>query len=151
MSTVLSPAEVLELLPQREPFRFVDRIVEIDDEHVVAEYEWRREADFYRGHFPGRPVTPGVLIIESMAQAGVTALGIYLQAKEENAEPPGMLTVFAEANVEFTGLVEPGSRVRIEGRKVFFRRRKLRAEVEMRLLDGTLVCAGTLAGVGVPQ
>jgi 3-hydroxyacyl-[acyl-carrier-protein] dehydratase len=149
--SVLTPAEVLERLPHREPFRFVDRIVEIDDEHVVAEYEWRRDADFYRGHFPGRPITPGVLLLESMAQAGVVALGIYLVSKEDGEPAASMLTVFSEATVEFNGLVEPGSVVRITGRKVFFRRRKLRAEVEMRLLDGTLVCSGTLAGVGVPR
>lgn len=149
-AAILSPDEVLDRLPQREPFRFVDRIVEIDDEHVVAEYEWRRDADFYRGHFPGRPITPGVLLIEAMAQAGVVALGIYLLARE-GGDASGALTVFSEANVEFNGLVEPGSRVRIEGRKVFFRRRKLRAEVEMRLADGTLVCSGTLAGVGVER
>lgn len=149
-AAVLSPAEVLERLPQREPFRFVDRIVEIDEEHVVAEYEWRGDADFYRGHFPGRPVTPGVLLIESMAQAGVVALGIYLLARQ-GGDASSTLTVFSEANVEFNGIVEPGSRVRIEGRKVFFRRRKLRAEVEMRLDDGTLVCSGTLAGVGVAR
>lgn len=149
-AAALSPAEVLERLPQREPFRFVDRIVEIDDDHVVAEYLWRRDADFYRGHFPGRPITPGVLLIESMAQAGVVALGIYLLARE-GGDAGAALTVFSEANVEFSGIVEPGSRVRIEARKIFFRRRKLRAEVEMRLADGTLVCSGTLAGVGVAR
>lgn len=152
MSGVLSPEQVLERLPHRDPFRFVDRIVEIDDDHVVAEYEWRADADFYRGHFPGRPITPGVLLIESMAQAGVVALGIYLLAKEGDEDAvASTLTVFSEANVEFTGLVEPGRKVRITGRKVFFRKRKLKAEVEMRLDDGSLVCAGTLAGVGVSR
>lgn len=151
MSAVLTPAEVLDRLPHREPFRFVDRIVEIDDQHVVAEYLWRADADFYRGHFPGRPITPGVLLIESMAQAGVVALGIYLLAKESESELGSTLTVFSEANVEFSGLVPPGSRVRITGRKVFFRKRKLKAEVEMRLDDGSVVCSGTLAGVGVAR
>ncbi|HUK34221.1 MAG TPA: hypothetical protein VLV86_09940, partial [Vicinamibacterales bacterium] len=129
MSRTLTPAEVLDRLPHREPFRFVDRIVEIDDDHVVAEYEWRRDADFYRGHFPGRPITPGVLLLESMAQAGVVALGIYLHAKERDNESELPLTVFSEAKVEFTAPVEPGCRVRIVGRKIFFRHRKIRAEV----------------------
>jgi 3-hydroxyacyl-[acyl-carrier-protein] dehydratase len=70
--------EVLELLPQQEPFRFVDEILEVDSEHIVSRYTFRPGADFYRGHFPGNPITPGVLLIEAMAQTGVVALGIYL-------------------------------------------------------------------------
>ena len=61
------------------------------------------------------------------------------------------MTVFVDANVEFTGRVLPGDQVRIRGSKVFFRRRKLRSQVEMRLEDGTLVCAGTISGMGVPR
>ncbi len=58
MGEPLTPAEVLALVPQQEPFRFVDEIVEVDDEHIVARYTFRPEADFYRGHFPGNPITP---------------------------------------------------------------------------------------------
>ena len=151
-AAVLSPDEVLERLPQREPFRFVDDILEIDDDHIVASYRFRPEADFYRGHFPGRPITPGVLLIESMAQAGVVALGIYLLAKERGrAAARDVVTVFTDATVEFSGVVRPNERVIISGRKQFFRRLKLRSQVEMRLEDGTLVCAGQLAGMGVEK
>jgi 3-hydroxyacyl-[acyl-carrier-protein] dehydratase len=149
MSAGLSGQEVLARLPQREPFRFVDEIVEIDEEHVVAAYTWRADADFYRGHFPGNPVTPGVLLIEAMAQAAVVALGIYLLDKESPEEAQKLVTLFTDANVEFSGVVRPGQRVLIRGRKLFFRRRKLRSEVEMHLEDGTLVCSGTLSGMGV--
>jgi 3-hydroxyacyl-[acyl-carrier-protein] dehydratase len=152
MSRVLSPAELLGLLPQREPFRFVDEILEVDDEHIVAGYRWPEDADFYRGHFPGNPVTPGVLLVESMAQAGVVALGLYLLAKESGLEEAEKLvTVFTDARVEFGGIVRPGDRVRIAGRKLFFRRRKLRSEVEMTLEDGKVVCCGELSGMGVPR
>ena len=65
MAEPLSGADVLALLPQQEPFRFVDEILEIDGEHVVSRYTFRPEADFYRGHFPGNPITPGVLLIEA--------------------------------------------------------------------------------------
>jgi 3-hydroxyacyl-[acyl-carrier-protein] dehydratase len=150
--TVLTPAELLARLPQQPPFRFVDEIVSVDDERIEARYRWRPEADFYRGHFPGNPVTPGVLLIESMAQAGLVALGLYLLWKEappEEAEK--IVTVFVDANVEFTGKVLPGDRVQIRGEKVYFRRRKLRSQCEMRLEDGTLVCAGTISGMGVPR
>ena len=102
MSRILSPAELLELLPQREPFRFVDEILEVDDEHIVARYRWREDADFYRGHFPGNPVTPGVLLVESMAQAGVVALGLYVLAKESGLEEADLkrleLELIGEAN-----------------------------------------------------
>ncbi len=149
MSAGLSPQEVLDRLPQREPFRFVDEILELDDDHVVAAYTWRPDADFYRGHFPGNPVTPGVLLIEAMAQAAVVALGIYLLDKESPEEAQKLVTLFTDVNVEFSGVVRPGQRVLVRGRKLFFRRRKLRSEAEMHLEDGTLVCSGTLSGMGV--
>ncbi len=151
MRAGLSPAEVLARLPQQEPFRFVDEILELDDDHVVAAYTWRGDSDFYRGHFPGNPVTPGVLLVESMAQAAVVALGIYLLDKESPEEAQKLVTLFTDVNVEFSGVVRPGQRVLINGRKLFFRRRKLRSESEMRLEDGTLVCSGTLSGMGVPR
>ena len=151
MSAGLTPAEVLARLPQQEPFRFVDEILEIDDLHVVAAYTWRADSDFYRGHFPGNPVTPGVLLVESMAQAAVVALGLYLLDKESPEEARKLVTLFTDVNVEFSGVVRPGQRVLIRGRKLFFRRRKLRSESEMYLEDGSLVCSGTLSGMGVSR
>jgi 3-hydroxyacyl-[acyl-carrier-protein] dehydratase len=146
----LSGARVLELLPQQEPFRFVDEILEIDDDHVVARYTFRPDADFYRGHFPGNPITPGVLLVEAMAQTGVVALGIYLVARERGVEDVGrVLTFFTDVTAEFSGVVRPGDEVVIRARKVFFRRMKLRSEVEMRLGDGTLVATATVAGMGI--
>jgi 3-hydroxyacyl-[acyl-carrier-protein] dehydratase len=152
MSDTLSPQELLARVPQQEPFRFIDEILEVDDDHIEAAYTWRPDAEFYRGHFPGNPLTPGVLLVESMAQAGVVALGIYLVSKECSAhETEKLVTVFTDAEVEFSGIVRPGERVLISGRKVFFRRLKLRSEVEMRLEDGSVVCSGVLSGMGVPR
>ena len=114
-----------------------------------SRYTFRPEADFYRGHFPGNPITPGVLLIEAMAQTGVVALGIYLVARDRGVEDVRrVLTVFTDCTAEFSGVVRPGDTVTIRARKVFFRRMKLRAEVEMRLADGTLVATATVAGMG---
>jgi 3-hydroxyacyl-[acyl-carrier-protein] dehydratase len=145
-----SPAEVLALLPQQEPFRFVDEILEVDEDHIVSRYTFRPQADFYRGHFPGNPITPGVLLIEAMAQTGVVALGIYLVGRERGLEDVRrVLTVFTDVTAEFSGVVRPGDTVTIRARKVFFRRMKLRAEVEMRKADGSIVATATLAGMGI--
>lgn len=144
--------QVLALVPQQPPFRFIDEILEMDEEHLVAAYTFSAELDFYRGHFPGNPVTPGVILIETMAQAGVVALGIYIVASTEGvSEVEKLITVFTDAQVEFTGTVKPGDRVITTARKLFFRRKKLKAEVEMKLADGTVVASGTLAGMGVPR
>jgi 3-hydroxyacyl-[acyl-carrier-protein] dehydratase len=146
----LTPAEVLALVPQQEPFRFVDEILEVDPERIVSRYTFRPEADFYRGHFPGNPITPGVLLVEAMAQTGVVALGIYLVGSERGKdEVRRVLTVFTDVAAEFSGVVRPGDTVTISARKVFFRRMKLRSEVEMRTADGTLVATATLAGMGI--
>jgi len=152
MGRALTPAETLALVPQQEPFRFIDEILEIDADHVVATCTFRPDADFYRGHFPGNPVTPGVLLIEAMAQAAVVAQGIWIVACDGGVEATQKLvTVFTDADVEFSGLVPPGTKVRIEGHTVFFRRNKLRARAQMSLEDGTVVCSGTLSGMGVPR
>lgn len=144
-----TPDQVLAALPQQEPFRFVDRILELDDDHVVASYRFRPEADFYRGHFPGNPVTPGVILVEAMAQVGVVALGIYLLSKDAPDEVGRVLTMFTDMAVDFAGVVRPGDEVTISGRKEFFRRMKLRSRVEMRLADGQVVASGTVSGMGV--
>lgn len=148
----MTAPEILSQVPQADPFRFIDEILSIDDEHITAAVRFKEDADFYRGHFPGNPVTPGVILVEAMAQAGVVAHGIYLLAHQKNgASAREMVTLFTDAEVEFSGLVKPGERVLIEGRKVFFRHRKLRSEVEMRREDGSVVCRGTLSGMGVPN
>ena len=149
---VLTPEEVLAMLPQKEPFLFVDEVVEVSSDHIVARFTFREDHDFYRGHFPDRPVTPGVILLESLAQVGVVALGLYLIARDQGREAVlDALALFTDANIEFTGLVSPGDRVTIRATKVFFRRGKIRSEAEMTLDDGTVVCSGTISGLGVPR
>jgi 3-hydroxyacyl-[acyl-carrier-protein] dehydratase len=147
--TRLTPKQVLDLIPQQDPFRFIDDILELDDDHIVGTYRFRPDADFYRGHFPGNPVTPGVILVESLAQVGIVALGIYLLAQESESDTTKVTTLFADMNVEFSGIVKPGDRVTVTAEKVFFRRRKLRSRAEMKLSDGTIVCSGIVSGMGI--
>jgi len=147
--TRLTPKQVLDLIPQRDPFRFIDDILELDDDHIVGTYRFRPDADFYRGHFPGNPVTPGVILVESLAQVGIVALGIYLRAQESESGTAKVMTLFTDTDVEFSGIVNPGDRVTITAEKVFFRRLKLRSKAEMKLDDGTIVCSGIVSGMGI--
>ena len=138
---------LLASVPQQWPFRFIDEILEVSDEHIVGRYRFRSDEFFYAGHFPDNPITPGVILIETLAQTGVVALGLHLASRIDGAKD--LVTVFTETNVEFSGLVRPGDQVTVQARKVYFRRMKLKVQAEMKLEDGTVVCSGELAGMGV--
>ena len=144
---------ILEMVPQRHPFRFIGEILELDEEHIIGVYRFRRDEYFYRGHFPGLPITPGVILIETMAQTSVVAFGLYLDLlrgkEEKRIEDPFPLFTLAE-KVEFSGVVRPGELVRIAGRKVYFRGNQIKVDCVMTRPDGEEVCSGTLAGKGVP-
>lgn len=125
---------VLALLPQQEPFRFVDEILEVDDDHIVARYTFRPDADFYRGHFPGNPITPGVLLIEAMAQ---TAGAIALNARAR--ERPGSVFFVTIDKAKFRRPVQPGDRVELHMTKTA-QRRDIVWYSGRALVDGALVC-----------
>ncbi len=148
-SRILTREEILPLIPQQDPFRFVDEILELSDERVVGRYTWNPALECYRGHFPGNPVTPGVLLIECMAQCGVVPLGIFFSYRDHADEAEKITTFFTEAEIEFNRSVYPGDTVTVESQRVFYRRRKLKIASEMKTEDGTVVCSGTLAGIGV--
>jgi 3-hydroxyacyl-[acyl-carrier-protein] dehydratase len=144
----LDPSSLLGLVPQRAPFRFVDEILEVDQDHIVGLYTFRHDEFFYSGHFPDKPITPGVILLETMAQIGVVALGLHLAAQAPDINEHDFLVLFTEADVEFTGIVGPGEQVTVRAEKIYFRKLKLKVAAEMTLADGTVVCAGELAGVG---
>jgi len=146
---------ILNSVPQEHPFRFIGDILELDDEHIVGTYRFREDEYFYKGHFPGQPITPGVILIEAMAQTGVVAFGLYLHMRQmhttmEDAKKLTTLFTLAEG-VEFTGVVLPGERVIVKGHKVYFRMGNLKVKVSMERENGETVSFGILAGRGVPS
>jgi 3-hydroxyacyl-[acyl-carrier-protein] dehydratase len=143
--------EILGLVPQQVPFRFIDEIISVDEEQIEGAYRFREDEFFYSGHFPGRPITPGVILIETMAQIGATAFGIYLLACQKKMRPGTMdipLSLFSSADgVEFRGIVVPGERVIVKGKKNYFRKGVLKVDTTMERENGEIVCLGTLTGV----
>jgi 3-hydroxyacyl-[acyl-carrier-protein] dehydratase len=145
-------AQVLGLIPQQPPFRFIDDILEVDDKAIKAVYRFREDEYFYKGHFHGNPITPGVILIETMAQTGVVAMGIYqlLQQGFSIDELKQMTTLFAFAdNIEFTGIVSPDEKVIISGEMVYLRKGTLKTNTCITRESGEKVCSGTLTGAGV--
>ncbi len=145
-------AQVLDMVPQQRPFRFIDSILELDDTHITASYRFREDEYFYRGHFPGKPITPGVILIETMAQAGVVALGIgiLLQKGVPAEQIRQMTTLFSFSEmVEFTGTVQPGEKVIVRGETIYFRKTNIKTRASMARESGETVCSGVLAGTGV--
>jgi 3-hydroxyacyl-[acyl-carrier-protein] dehydratase len=99
--------DVKQYLPHRDPFLFVDRIEKADAEQIVGYRMFRETDDFFRGHFPGFPVVPGVILIESLAQCGGAGAKIAT----------GIQGLFFLATVEkakFRRQVKPGDEIRME-------------------------------------
>ncbi len=104
---------VKDFLPHREPFLFVDYITRIEDNEIECLREIKPEEFYFRGHFPDEPIFPGVLMVESIAQAGV----LLVLVKEPNLREKRPLFVGIE-RVRFRRIVRPGERLRIVVRLV---------------------------------
>jgi 3-hydroxyacyl-[acyl-carrier-protein] dehydratase len=148
----MNTEEILDYLPQKPPFRFIDKIHKVNDEEIEASYTFKADEFFYKGHFPGNPITPGVILLEAMAQTGVVAYGIYLSSQTMTIEEMNQyLTVFTDANVEFSDIVRPGEKITVSAKKQFFRRFKLKVDVKLVKENGAIACSGTISGMGVKQ
>jgi len=102
--------EALALLPHGPEFRFIDRLLSLEaGKRAVAEYKVPLDHAFLRGHFPGQPLFPGVLLIEAAAQLA----GIVAQS-DPTVPPLGNLKLAGVRAVKFTGSARPGQVIRVE-------------------------------------
>jgi 3-hydroxyacyl-[acyl-carrier-protein] dehydratase len=110
--------QILALLPHRDPFLMVDRVVEIDPgKRVVGIKQVRADEDWTRGHFPGNPILPGVLMTEALAQ--VAAL-LYLASHPEQAG--ALVYLVGVDKMRFRRIVRPGDELRLEVEVTGFKR-----------------------------
>jgi 3-hydroxyacyl-[acyl-carrier-protein] dehydratase len=135
---VLDKNQIEEILPHRDPFSLLDRVLElVPGEYAVAEKDILATDDVFRGHFPGHPVYPGVLQVEALAQTGAVAV---------LSEPVsrGKMILFAGIDgVRFRRAVVPGDVLRLEMTMGKARGPIGKGEGKA-YVGGTLVCSGTL-------
>lgn len=136
---MLTVEEIQNLLPHRYPFALVDRIIEyVPEKRAVGIKNVTVNEPHFQGHFPGRPIMPGVLIVEAMAQVG----GVVLTQMPDMDD--GLFTFAGIDNVRFRRPVVPGDRLVMTVELLWTKRRRFgkmqgRAEV-----DGQLVSEGEL-------
>ena len=137
--------EILARLPYSYPFLFVDELLSIDENGSTGTFTYPPDLDFYKGHFKDHPVTPGVILTETMAQIGLVCLGIFLTG--DVAPGNSSHVMLTSTAIDFMKPVFPGEKVTVTAEKIYFRFKKLHCNVQMKNEAGDVVCKGTISGM----
>jgi 3-hydroxyacyl-[acyl-carrier-protein] dehydratase len=142
MSITLDTNDIVKLIPHRYPFLLVDKIVDFHEgDKLTAIKNVTINEPFFSGHFPERPVMPGVLIVEAMAQAGAI---LYFQTMKMRGEDSDKLLLFAGIDkARFKRVVEPGDQLRMEVKLIKSKGRIWKLEGEA-YVDDQLACSAQI-------
>jgi 3-hydroxyacyl-[acyl-carrier-protein] dehydratase len=143
MNPAKTGEEALKHLPHGPEFRFIDRIVSLTPgKEGVGEYRVRGDEPFLRGHFPGNPILPGVLLIEAAAQLA----GVVAQSDPALTPLPGLKLTALRA-VKILGAARPGDVVRLEASIIGRLGNLIQAQARGRIVDTLILTAElTLSG-----
>ena len=135
---IFDASRIQEILPHRYPFLLVDRVIEFkDNEKIVAIKNVSMNEAFFQGHFPGRPVMPGVLILEAMAQTG----GILAKVSKDGVGDGKTIFIVGASDIKWKRQVVPGDTLRIE-------MRSLRKKRPLWIMEGEVFVGDKLAASG---
>ena len=138
--------EMIAKLPYQYPCRFVYEILHVDENGISGCYTYDVSHDFFKGHFKNNPVTPGVILTETMAQIGLVSYGIYLLSKSESSLSEIKIAL-TSSEMDFFKPVFTSEKVIVQSVQEYFRFNKLKCKVEMFNESGELVCRGKIAGM----
>ncbi len=135
-----------EILPHRPPFLFLDEIEVLERDRGRARYRYRPDEGYFAGHFPGKPVVPGVIQIESMAQLMV-AMGLNEARGLGLAVDDIYFSIVT--GCQFHSVLRPGDEVVVTAERQWFRARTIQVRTALhRAPDGELCAEATLRGSG---
>ena len=137
---------IIQLLPYQAPFLFVEELTYISEDRSEGYYTFKSDEYFYQGHFKDKPITPGVILTEVMAQIGVVCLGIYL-LKNDFSEIKKPQIALTSNEIDFFLPVMPKERVKVVSEKIYFRFNKLKCKVQLFNEKNELVCKGKISGM----
>ncbi|MFA6238711.1 MAG: 3-hydroxyacyl-ACP dehydratase FabZ [Bacteriovorax sp.] len=103
--------KIIDLIPQRPPFLFVDKIVGMDEKKIATTLTLSGNEDFFKGHFPGNPIMPGVLLQEALFQSGAALMSSQVTG---NNQAGGLGVVTRVQNAKFKNMVRPGETLEME-------------------------------------
>lgn len=134
--------KLLNLFPKELNYRFVDDIIEFNEESVVGVYTFPEDAQYYKGHFPDYPITPGSVLMECAVQIGTVVLGKIL-FHYAGLDVTANHVLLISSKITFKNMVKPNDKVKVTGRLTAYKKALgvLRTKIEMvNYSTGELIC-----------